>query len=70
MSGANRTMAFSNAEEQIGELLARAWKYDDKPHLLYSFIQTLARQYEPDPQVQAEIIRLMDIEYEKDRNKP
>ena len=48
----------------IDELLACAYKYDDKPHQLFSFIRLLAERYESDPSRRAEIMGLMDYAYE------
>lgn len=48
----------------IQELLVRAYKFDDKPHQLFSFICSLARKYNADePRFRDEVIRLMDIAY-------
>jgi hypothetical protein len=54
----------------IDELLVRAWKYDDKPHQLYSHIRSLAIKYQDParPSYRDEIIRLMDLEYERPRS--
>ena len=52
----------------ILELLARAHGYTDKPHQLYSHIAAMATQYESDASRRTEIIRLMDIEYLRDRS--
>ena len=46
-------------EHQIGELLYRAHRYDDKPHQIYSHIMVMAKGH-PD---EAEIRRLMDLRY-------
>jgi hypothetical protein len=45
-------------EKDVDELLARAWAYDDKPHLLYSHIMALAAKYENEDDGR-EICRLM-----------
>lgn len=53
----------------VHELLARAWKYDDKPHQLFSQIRVLAEKYDHDPDSRKETIRLMDYAYEN-KGKP
>lgn len=50
-------------QSDVAELLHRAWKYDDKPHQLYAHIMAMADRHEPDPEVRAEIRRLMDRQY-------
>lgn len=57
------------AVTDILDLLARAYKYDDKPHQLYSYICVLAEKYVKDFDRRKEIIRLMDKEYNRDRSK-
>lgn len=52
----------------IRELLVRAYKYDDKPHMLYSCIRAMAIRFEDDPKMRDEIVRLMDLEYSRDRS--
>lgn len=64
----NRIFKRRTAKDDILELLHRAYMYDDKPHRLYSWIGALATIYEDDPNDRAEIIRLMDIEYYRDRS--
>ncbi len=32
-------------KEEMDELMARLWKLDDKPHLLYSHLRTLVDKY-------------------------
>lgn len=53
----------------IWELFARARGYEDKPHQLYSHIAAMADRYEYDDEYRAEIRRIMDIEYMRDRSK-
>jgi len=53
--------------EAIDELLIRAYKYDDKPHRLYSQIMQMASMFEEDDTIRKEIHRLMDKQY-KDWN--
>lgn len=53
----------------IREILVRAYKYDDKPHQLYSCIRALAEKFEEDSETRDEIIRLMDKEYSRDRSR-
>lgn len=60
-------MNTTDLKKDLDELLYRAWKYDDKPHQLYSHIQVLALKYVQDEIVRDEIVRLMDLEYERDR---
>lgn len=53
----------ANATELLNdilELLARAYKYDDKPHLVFTQIAALAQKYEPDEYSRREIVWLMD----------
>jgi len=52
-----------SAKEDIEDLLYCAFKFDDKPHLLFACIMRLARKYEPDKEDREEIIRLMDEAY-------
>lgn len=52
--------------EDIKELLARASQYDDKPHLLYSWVMVLARKY-LEGEAQKQVCRLMDKEYNRPR---
>ena len=46
-------------ELEKAELLARAWKFDDKPHLLYSHIAEMAKGHPEE----REIRRLMNRAY-------
>jgi hypothetical protein len=50
--------------EAINDLLACAYKYDDKPHLLFSCIRRIAGQFDEDERHQTEVIRLADYAYE------
>jgi DNA-binding MarR family transcriptional regulator len=59
-----------SARSDVAELLARAWKYDDKPHQLYSHIMAVAGRREQDPEVRAEIQRLMDAQYRRAGSGP
>ena len=52
----------------IQEVLACAYIYDDKPHLLFSCIRRLAEQYTENNKFRDEIIRLMDYAYENRGN--
>jgi hypothetical protein len=47
--------------EEIAEVLVRAYKFDDKPHQLYSVIRQLALDHPSDDT--PEIVRLMDEVY-------
>lgn len=58
-----------SAVEFVKEILARAYKYDDKPHQLYSCIRAMALKFEDDSQKRDEIVRLMEKEYQRDRSK-
>lgn len=49
----------------VDEILERAYKFDDKPHRLFSAIRALALRREDDVSVRDEIARLMDAEYER-----
>lgn len=55
---------FKTPMDAIGDLLVRAWKYDDKPHQLFSCIRAMAEQYQSDEQMRAEIVRLMEYAYQ------
>jgi hypothetical protein len=55
--------------QDIEELLYRAYRYDDKPHRLYSYLRLLAVKYEEGKYFREEVVRLMDIEYYRDRSK-
>lgn len=59
-------MAYKGYREAIEDLLACAYAYDDKPHLLYSCIRKIAMQYcgKDDGEELKEIVRLMDEAYE------
>lgn len=46
----------------VDDLLARAFRYDDKPHQLYSQIALIAQRF-ADAEDRDEIARLMDIAY-------
>lgn len=52
--------------EDIKELLSRASQYDDKPHLLYSWVMVLAGKY-LEGEKQEQVRLLMDREYNKPR---
>lgn len=54
--------ARDRAESRLRDILIRAYKYDDKPHQLYSCIAQVAREY-PDKFTE-EVIRQMDHQYE------
>lgn len=51
-------------EDDVQELLARAYQFDDKPHLIFSWIASLAARYEKDVVKRMEIIRLMSWGYD------
>lgn len=50
-------------DQDIGELLSRAWSFDDKPHLLFSHLMVMAKRYQT-PDSREETVRLMDAAYE------
>lgn len=54
-------------ERDIKEVLARAWAFDDKPHLLFSGVAALAKKHIEEPEYGREIVRLMDDAYENIR---
>jgi DNA modification methylase len=51
----------------VAEPFVRAYRYDDKPHQLYSHIAAMADRHEPDPYARAEIRRLLDEQYSRAR---
>jgi len=53
--------------ENIRDVLYCAVEYGDKPNHLYSCIQKLTGEYELDPKRREEIVRLMEVEYTRDR---
>jgi hypothetical protein len=55
-------------ESHIAEILLRAFKYDDKPHQLYSGIAEMARAY-PNEDTAA-IVALMDVAYGASNVRP
>lgn len=59
----------SQMMHDIWELFAQARGYEDKPHQLYSHIAAMADRYEYDDAYRAEIRRIMDVEYMRDRSK-
>lgn len=50
--------------EELQELLVRMYKFDDKPHLLFSFLKTMAEKYEVHPGFKRESVRVMEWAYE------
>lgn len=52
---------YNSMQEAINDLLACAYSYDDKPHLLYSCIRRIAEQFEDNKYFQKEIFKLMDL---------
>lgn len=57
-----------SALDFVREILARAYKYDDKPHQLYSCIIAMALKFEDNIKMRNEIIRLMEKEYSRERH--
>ena len=57
-------MKYDNFAQAIDDLLYCAYKFDDKPHLLFSCVRKFAEQYEPSTEQRTEIVRLMDEAYE------
>ena len=55
-------MEYNNYADAINDLLSCAYKFDDKPHQLYSCIRKIALQYTKGS-MQEEIVRLMDEAY-------
>jgi hypothetical protein len=53
----------------VRELLSGAYKYDDKPHKLYSCIRAMALRFEDNATVRDEIIRLIEKGYGCDRSR-
>lgn len=51
-------------EDELKELLARIYKFDDKPHLLFSFLKTVVEKYEVHPAFKKESLRVMEWAYE------
>ena len=54
-----------SALEDINDLLYCAYKFDEKPHLLFSCIRRIAEEYEYDKPIRESIIRQMDEAYNK-----
>ena len=50
-------------QDDIDDLLYCAFKYDEKPHMLFSCIRRIAEDHELDKKTRDEIIRLMDEAY-------
>lgn len=57
----------TEAQDAIGDILCKAYKFDDKPHQLFSAIRKVALRYADDAE-RDEIVRLMDIEYGRPRS--
>lgn len=53
---------YTSASEAINDVLACAYKYDDKPHLLFSCVRRIAEQF-GEGREQAEVVRLMEYAY-------
>lgn len=51
-------------EDELKELLARIYKFDDKPHLLFSFLKNMVEKYEIHPAFKKESLRVMEWAYE------
>lgn len=63
-------MSQERMHRDIMELLARAARYDDKPHLLYSQVRAMGERYLRDAGDRARVRKLMDAEYVRDRRRP
>lgn len=50
-------------DEELQELLIRVYKFDDKPHHLFSFLKILAEKYERHPGFKMESARVMEWAY-------
>lgn len=55
----------SKEREAIDELLVRAARYDDKPHMLYSQIQRMAKEFCDDPRDSFDVIEKMEVAYQR-----
>lgn len=55
---------YSSAMDAIGDILYTAWKFDDKPHKLFSCIMRVAQQF-AEPEEYEEIAKLMSRAYDK-----
>src|SRR4051812_43758795 len=56
-----------DARNEIADILFAAYRFDDKPHQLFSAIRRVALKF-ADPAERDEIVRLMDAEHERPRN--
>ncbi len=56
-------LSFNQKEEvydALSDILEAAYRFNDKPHQLFSAIRHVALRYETDPDICKEVIRLMD----------